>query len=150
MNFRLIFELPAHLGHGCVLVFEQMDLPSQPARNAIHVIPADKVTLTQWFLRPPIMPQHKNPTAAAQTFPVFLPPPSKEKKKSKHKACSSTNEANSFKNVRKDGLELPCLPSVPKEHDSFKSPFSSSIIRFYSQHNNNAWPGPEKVQLLLC
>lgn len=111
--------------------------------------------LTRWpllsgFWDLPSCPNTKSPTAAAQTFPAPLSPASKEKKKSKHKACSSTNEADSFKNVRKDWLELPCLPSVPKEHDSFKSPFSPSMIRFYSYQNNNARPAPEKVQLFLC
>lgn len=58
-----------------------MDLPIQPLCNAIHVIPADEVTLTQWFLRPPTTPQDKKNPAAAQALPVPLAPPSKEKKK---------------------------------------------------------------------
>lgn len=92
----------------------------------------------------------QKPRSSCLDTPCSFGPPSEEKKKSQHKALSSTNEADSFKNVRKDGLEFPCLPSAPKEHDSFKSPFSLSTIRFYSCQKNNAWPAPEKVQLLLC
>jgi len=80
-NFSLVFEFSASLGHRGVLVFEWMHLPTQPLCNAIHVIPADEVTLTQCFLRPPTMSQHKRSPAAAQALPIPLAPQVKRRKR---------------------------------------------------------------------
>lgn len=58
-----------------------MDLSTQAVCNAIHVIPADKVTLSQWILRPPTMPQNIKTPAAAQALPIPFVPQVKGRKR---------------------------------------------------------------------
>lgn len=123
-----------------------MDLSIQALCNAIHVIPADKVTLSQWFLRPPTMPQNiKNPSSCSGT-PHSFQPPSTRKKKANTSPLAPQMRPTASK-CQKDRLALPCLPPVPKEHNSFEISFSSGMIRCFSHQNNNALPAPEKAQL---
>lgn len=122
-NFSLGFEFPASLGHRGALVFEWMDLPIQPLCNAIHVIPADEVTLTQWFLRPPTTQNNQQ----LLRHSLSLCSPNKEKKKSKQ-------EADSFKNVKKDRLASPVC------HRSQRNTI----------HLIDLSHAPEKAQLFPC